>query len=133
MIARCYNKNNSRYARYGGRGIAVCDEWLHDKETFFEWAMNNGYSDNLTIDRKDTNGDYSPDNCRWSTQKEQQNNRYNNIVVEHNGVSHTLGEWADITGIQRKTLWNRLRLLGWSVEKALTTVATKGNNQHELK
>ena len=75
MKGRCYNENRERYPDYGGRGITVCDEWIQDFNAFREWALANGYSDNLTIDRKDNDKGYSPDNCRWITVKEQNNNR----------------------------------------------------------
>ena len=108
MISRCYNKNNNRYERYGGRGIKVCEEWLNDKTKFFQWAFSNGYKDGLTIDRIKVDEDYSPCNCRWATQKEQQNNRSNTIHLTVDGVTHTISEWSEITGVKRSTIWIRL-------------------------
>ena len=118
MKERCYSKNDKRYSDYGGRGITVCDEWLHSFQAFYDWSMANGYADDLTIDRIDVNGNYEPGNCRWVTQKEQQNNRRNNHCLTYNGETKTLSQWSEITGIQSLTILNRLRL-GWSIEKAL--------------
>lgn len=75
MRARCKYPSNPNYKDYGGRGIKVCDEWETSFEAFQDWALANGYAENLTIDRKDTNGDYKPSNCRWATMKEQRHNR----------------------------------------------------------
>lgn len=75
MRARCYNQKNPAYERYGGRGISVCDEWRDDFKAFYDWAMSNGYGDDLSLDRMDNDKGYSPDNCRWATMQEQANNR----------------------------------------------------------
>ena len=70
MKSRCYNQNNPRYASYGGRGIAICDEWKNDTKEFVIWALNNGYHEGLTIDRIDADGNYCPENCQWLTRSE---------------------------------------------------------------
>ena len=120
MIQRCINPNIERYDLYGGRGITVCEEWMEDFLNFYNWSMNNGYQDNLTIDRIDVNGNYDPDNCRWITTKQQARNMRTNVYITYNGETHCLSEWAEIIGIKAGTLNYRIRH-GWSVEEALTT------------
>lgn len=130
MKARCYSPGTTHYAHYGGRGITICDEWLEDFMNFYNWAMANGYEDHLSIDRIDVNGNYCPENCRWATQKEQCNNRRQNRFLKFNGETHTVKEWADITGINTGTLRNRLRA-GWNIERALGEPVHKQYSRHE--
>lgn len=104
MKQRCYYTKGKSYKDYGGRGIRICDEWLFDYTTFRSWALNNGYKDNLSIDRIDVNGDYEPNNCRWATSKQQANNTRRNVVFEYNGVKHTMSEWSEILNINYSTL-----------------------------
>ncbi len=119
--SRCYDKQSRSYRKYGQRGITVCQEWCDSYESFKAWAMANGYTDELTLDRKDNDGNYCPENCRWATQKEQQNNRRNNRLLTYNGETLTASQWNERLGFTRGTVSQRLNKLGWSVEKALTT------------
>lgn len=118
MKNRCYRPKTQSYKSHGARGITVCDEWLHDFQVFYDWAMANGYADNLTIDRIDVNGNYEPSNCRWATPKEQANNTRRNRFITYNGKKQTLQQWADEIGIKRQTIEKRLER-GWGVENAL--------------
>lgn len=119
MKQRCSNPNNKDYPNYGERGIKVCDEWSRDFQTFYDWSIQNGYIEGLSIDRIDTNGNYEPDNCRWITSKQQANNLRKNINIIFNGTTHTLSEWSDITGINYRTLMQRY-VSGWSPDRMLT-------------
>lgn len=121
MKSRCHNKNSQRYSLYGGRGVVVCDEWLHDFKSFYDWSYANGYNEKLTLDRIDVNGNYSPENCRWVDMKTQNNNRRNNNLMTYNGKTQTLHQWADEYGIRYGTLWARINTYNWSIEKALNT------------
>lgn len=109
MIQRCYNPSSTFYHRYGERGIKVCDEWRHSRRAFKEWAKANGYADNLTIDRIDNDGDYSPQNCRWVTMEVNCNNRASCHFVTAFGETHSLKEWSEILGISYNTLKIRCR------------------------
>ena len=120
MIRRCTDANCSNYARYGGRGITVCDEWLHSFEAFQDWALANGYRDDLTIDRIDPDGNYEPSNCRWQTPKQQANNRRSNRICTYKGVTGTMAELCDHFGMDYMLVNNRVQK-GWSIEDALST------------
>lgn len=124
MKNRCYNENTERYSDYGGRGISVCDEWKNNFQTFYDWSMSNGYDEHLTIDRIDNDGNYSPENCRWSTVQEQVRNTRSNVLLTLNGETHCVAEWSEITGIKETTIRSRIRY-GWNTERILTNPARK--------
>ena len=131
MKQRCLNKNSKHYRNYGAREIKVCDEWKNDFMSFYNWAIANGYRDNLTIDRIDVNGNYEPSNCRWTTVKEQANNRRNNNLIEYDGEKHNLQEWIEILpiNISHSVLWGRIYKYNWDVEKAFTTPVDRRKNR----
>lgn len=125
MKARCYNPNDGKYKKYGGRGIKVCDEWLgkDGAKNFAEWAYTNGFDENKhqreqSIDRIDVNGNYEPKNCRFTNAKVQANNRTNTVILEFQGKSQSLQEWADKLGISESTIRWRLNK-GYSIEKSI--------------
>lgn len=117
---RCFNPKSNGYENYGGRGITICDEWRKDFQAFYDWAMANGYTDKLSIDRIDVNGNYEPSNCRWVDMKFQGNHRRNNRLIEHNGEILTVSEWSERTGIKVGTIYSRLDR-GWGTAETLTT------------
>lgn len=119
MKERCYDKKSSNYHNYGGRGISIFKEWLNSFESFRDWALANGYSNDLTIDRIDNNGNYQPSNCRWSTNMEQQRNRRNNVWFEIDGEKILLADALKKYNIKMQTLSPRLKK-GYSLIDALT-------------
>lgn len=120
MKYRCSNSpSNDHYGNYAARGITVCDEWANDYSTFAEWARQNGYSDELTIDRIDVNGNYEPSNCRWATIAEQSRNKTTTFYVTIDGETKCLKDWAREFGIKYSTVQMRIER-GWEVEDALT-------------
>lgn len=120
MKERCINPNYPNYKNYGGRGITVCSKWLDSFEAFYQWAIHSGYEKGLQIDRTDNEKGYSPDNCRWVTALQNENNRRNNHLMTCDGETHTLAEWSRITGMPSTTIVTRLHR-GKTIEEALKT------------
>lgn len=119
--ARCYNKNNSSYKYYGGRGIAMCDEWLNDYLAFMNWSELSGYEENLTIDRIDPDGNYEPSNCRWVDRIEQSNNKRNTLLKNGAYITRLAREKGVVTA---RVAQRRVRT-GWSIEEAVSIPTLK--------
>ena len=109
MISRCYKKHSYSYDNYGGRGITICDEWLNDFMSFYNWAMANGYEDNLTIERIDVNGNYDPSNCKWITNVEQSRNKRSTVYFTYNGETKIVSDWIKELGIPKTTFRRRIQ------------------------
>lgn len=131
MKNRCYNENVNNYHSYGGRGIKVCNEWL-DPSSFFSWAKDSGYTDELTLDRIDVNGDYEPNNCKWITLTEQQWNKTTSFFIEIDGETKCLREWCNEFGSEYKTVHHRIKYLGWEPKRALTTPVDKSKRKKKV-
>ena len=108
VMNRCNTKGSSTFYKYGGRGIKVVDEWINF-DNFKKWALDNGYKDNLTIERIDVNGNYEPDNCKWIPAKEQHYNKRTNITETIDGENKTLAQWAEQYGIKKSTIYARYK------------------------
>ncbi len=142
MKARCYNINSSSYKDYGKRGITICKEWLDDYNTFKKWSINNGYSEDLTIDRINVDGNYEPTNCRWVNLDVQANNKRNNHYITYNGKTQTLKQWCDEFNLNYRVVSSRFYRRCWenkSIEEKLFTpkhtplTLTYNNETHTLK
>ena len=118
MRRRCLNQKGVDWLYYGGRGITICEEWSN-YANFHDWAMANGYCDDLTIERRDNDGNYEPENCLWATRKQQGRNKRSNRHLTFDGQTKTTAEWSEDLELG-STLRMRLHR-GWSIEKALTT------------
>lgn len=129
LVSRCCDCNNPAFNNYGGRGITVCDEWKNSFEEFYRWALESGYTDDMTIDRIDNDSGYCPENCRWSTKIEQANNTRNNIFYMYKGELLTLAEISRICGVPYKTLHRRIRSLGWDLQRATTEPIEEHNRK----
>lgn len=124
MKGRCYNPNNEKFHRYGGRGISVCEEWKEDYEAFRDWAYGNGYKKGLSIERVDVDGNYSPENCTWIPVERQSNNRGSTIWIEYQGDRLSLMEWSKKLGINYGTLNSRYRRSGMRPPELFSPVKT---------
>lgn len=122
MIRRCTMPSQQSYPLYGGRGISVCERWLKFENFLADMGEKPA---GMSIDRKDSAGNYEPENCRWATQKEQQRNRRGNRLLTHDGITATVAEWADRTGMKSAMIRSRIDDYGWSIERSLTTPARK--------
>lgn len=121
MKERCENPNHKSFKNYGGRGIAVCDEWRDSFSAFANWAMANGYEEGLTIERIHVDDGYKPSNCTWITKSEQVQNRRMNYKIEYNCEVKNLAQWCKEFGVRYELAHNRIYKLGWDFEKAMTT------------
>lgn len=119
MIDRCENENSPIYEYYGGKGITVCEQW-RDFNEFKSWALRNGYSYELTIERIDNGKGYEPSNCTWATRKQQANNRATNLMFTYGGKTQNLTRWCEELGLDYKLIHCRIRQHGWSFERAIT-------------
>lgn len=106
---RCYNENDPHFERWGKRGIKMCDEWRNDFKVFYDWSMSHGYSDEFTIDRIDNDGNYEPQNCRWTTIKEQNKNKRNVKYITYAGKTQTIPEWTKELRLGKETIRERLK------------------------
>lgn len=135
MKQRCYNPNSNCYKHYGQRGIRICDEWKNSYQSFKEWAFKTGYKEELTLDRIDNNGDYSPENCRWVDRKIQCRNRRKTLFVEVNGDKIPLKEFTDKNKLNYDTIRNRLKYKNWDmnmvVKEPLKTYPNMSSNTNE--
>lgn len=135
MRRRCYDKNIRSYKNYGKRGICVCDEWRDSFEPFQKWANETGYTDEMTIERMDLNGNYCPENCKWIPMPEQANNRRINRNITYNGETHNLSEWCKILNLRYPLIHNRIKKLGMTFEDAIKMplMAKKRNKEARKK
>ena len=121
---RCCNPKTRVYKHYGGRGLKVCDEWQNNFQEFYYWAINNGYKDDLSIDRINVNGDYTPDNCRWADDFQQARNKTNNIIVQIGDKKYVLKELCRNKNINYKTAHsyyrnNGIQKLQWYLNRLI--------------
>lgn len=131
MQARCRNKNNIAYERYGGRGISLCNKWK--KFIGFYEDMHESYENGLTLERIDVNGNYEPNNCRWATYKEQANNTRKNRVVTYMGITGSVVSVCDKLGIDSRMVHRRLSA-NWDIQRAFAEpkMTVRMNNKYKI-
>lgn len=127
MMDRCYNEECDAYPNYGGRGIRVCEAW-HNIENYAA-DLPKDYFEGAHLDRIDNDGHYEPNNVRWVTPKKNHDNRRSGVMLTHDGRTQSMTAWSNETGVHIATIWNRLNVEGWSVEKTLTTPAIEPNER----
>jgi hypothetical protein len=134
MVKRCNDSKTSHYHNYGGRGIKVCKKWQNDPRKFIAWAENNGWKKGLQIDRIDNDGNYSPSNCRITTNKVNSNNRRGNVLISAFGEQKTISQWQDDSRCVAPyhAVYDRIFVLRWPPEQAITIPVKPGNN-HTLR
>lgn len=132
MKCRCYNKKDSHYIRWGGRGIKVCNEWLSDFNAFKVWSEENGYDKGLTLDRIDNNKDYFPSNCRWCSIEEQNNNQRRNIKITYKGKTQTLKQWSKELNLNYNMLLYRYRNMKLTTEEMFMLPSGKVRRDYGL-
>jgi len=130
MKARCLNPKNKDYARYGGRGITVCDDWLVSDD-FFAWAESTGYQPNLTIERTDNDLGYSPENCYWATKRIQQRNRHDTVMVAICGETKSLIDWVEEYGVVSYRVARERYGRGWNPEEAVSFPVDQHNRRYK--
>ena len=134
MKSRCENSNRVKYKDYGGRGINICEEWK-SVESFCKWALENGYADDLQIDRIDVNGNYEPTNCRWVAPKENSRNRRNTKYLTLNGETKCIAEWCENIPISHNTIYWWYRKFGreWTEKKIEKEISSWNRRTYEQK
>ena len=131
MIQRCHSPISGSYKWYGARGISVCADWRLNFQSFYDWAIANGYKDSLTIDRKDADKGYFPENCHWANWTQQIRSRKTTKPIEFEGVTMLAQEWSAVLGISYGTLYDRLRR-GWSVKDSLFKKPDQGSGRRKV-
>ncbi len=129
MKQRCYNEKSVAYKHYGARGIKTCEEWRDNFLNFYNWSLNNGYSDDLTIDRIDYNGDYTPHNCRWVDVKTRSNNKRSNHFIKYNGVRYTISTFCKNFKLNEQKIRHRINVFKIENPELLLKEDLRGRKQ----